>query len=141
MAHGVVLVVQHLEHVGDVAVLVLLGWLGVRGVVRCPGVVRVGRGGRHEAGLALLAAAPHGRRAVALVVVGVRPPDIELSEQRLSVPVRQPLLEVILGEVDRGLAVHVPQVKVEQRHRDVELLDRQEQPRSQVVAAPLRRIW
>ena len=146
--HRVVLVVQHLQHVGDVAVLVGRAQLVLAARLPGPGVVRVGRGGRgwsNIAGLALLAAAPDWRRSVALalalVVVGVGPPHVELSEQVLPVAVRQPLLEVLLGEVDQGLAVHVPQVEVQQGHRGVELLGSEQQPRAEVLAGPVSRIW
>ena len=135
--HGVVLVVQHLEHVGDVAVLVGRAHLGLHTVLPGPGVVRVGRRRPSEARLTLLAAGP----ALLLVVVGVRPPDVELSEQVLAVLVRQALLEVLLSEVDQSLAVHVPQVEVQQGHGDIVLLGREDQPRSELVAGPVRGIW
>ena len=144
ISHGVVLVVQHLEHEGDVAeagvgagrmLHVDGGHLLVRGGAALggsPAVVRIGRrgvaGGLHPTA--------HGR----VVVDSVAPPHVKLGVDGLAT-LGQALTEVRLPEAEHHLAVHVPLVEVKHRHRERELLQSPQEPRTDVALFPLLRVW
>ena len=120
--------VQHLQHVSDVSVVVVRAGGSVSGLrpvllVRWRRIVFPGVG---VAG-----------------VVGA--PDVELSEEILSVSVsvttRQAVLEVGLVHLhQRGTVHHVPVIQIQQRHWNWELLESQQQPGLGGLSTPISRI-
>jgi len=123
-----VVAVQHLQHVSDVSVVVVRAGGSVSGLrpvllVRWRRIVVPGVG---VAG-----------------VVGA--PDVELSEQILSVSVSvatgQAVLEVSLVHLhQRGTVHHVPVIQIQQRHGNWELLESQQQPGLGGLSTPISRI-
>ena len=60
-----------------------------------------------------------------------------LRVQVLAVLAGQAVAEVRLGHLHHPQSVHVPERPVQARHRDLELLESQDEPRPHVLLAPV----